>query len=134
MGKRLTKGLFGIGYIYILFSLLYSCKNNINDHVCDSSNDSLVLKWKSDSCGCENIRTYDLAASLFLKYKLKSKTRDHIFKILGVPNKIKNFNESIELEYYYNSACNKGVPIDSMLWIVSIYGKDTTWEIGSIVF
>ena len=132
MKKRCTKGSFGTVCIFMLFSLLYSCKSNGNDRVCDPGNDSLVLKWKSDSCGCENIRTYDLAANLFLKYKLKSKTKGHIYTILGVPNKTMNFDESIELEYYYNSACNKGIPIDSMLWIVSIYGKDSCGEQKSI--
>jgi hypothetical protein len=94
--------------ILLIFSLVffYSCETPVQEkNTFKVQSDSLIIKWKMDSSGCNGFRNSERMDSIFKKYNLALKSIDSIKIILGNPNDEWDSDSLCSLEYYFGSIC-----------------------------
>jgi len=72
-----------------------------------------VILWKSDSLGCEKIRTKEMAEKIIDSLKLSEVNESEFLKYFGNPNTRVNREENIVLGFYFDALCRDNKLIDS---------------------
>lgn len=105
--------------IFCVLLLLSSCNTdnsnkqqfNIKNEV-DVYTDSLAvlsMQWKSDSLGCDKVRSINIFDRLLKGYSLEQKSKTEFINALGVPNEEEKYTNKTILIYYFNSICNANI-------------------------
>ncbi|PQL91266.1 hypothetical protein [Apibacter adventoris] len=121
----------------MICSILISCNQKKVNLLTDSNNvdkvqlirnenDSLILKWKSDSLGCKHLRTIEMGNQIFDKYINEGKLNDtvDVKLIFGNPNKRTLLDDGkIDFTYYIQMCCDNNV-----------YLEECDYSLVSIIF
>ncbi len=110
-------------FMQILFVFLLSCSGNGNSGSPDGSKQEIqkpdkeielfIQQWKSDSLGCQKLRTKVKAETIIDSLKLESTAKAQFLKVFGNPNTENEREGNIILGYYFDALCSKGKLIDS---------------------
>jgi len=83
---------------------------NIDSNICpyletNVDCDSLLQKWKEDSCGCLNFRRPQMMYSIIEEMKIQEIDIDSFVSIFGNANQVISYGDKKCLIYYFNSVC-----------------------------
>jgi hypothetical protein len=104
-------------FVYLVF-VLSNCinpKKDNSDNSYISKVDSLDLpiqQFLKDSLGCLGLRTKKSIESIY--YGREVQDKKYLISLLGYPNDSLVSKEQIYYKYFFNSICNKDIPIDSV--------------------
>ena len=79
----------------------------------------LSYKWKKDSCGCENVRTYKMVKTIVEQKGLVGKNKEELLSYLGKPNEVLHGDNHEYLLYYITCYCDRNKRV--------INNSDKTW-------
>lgn len=112
-----NKRIIVLVIILILITMGFSQINNNNDQVerivvvdsfpeIDLNCDSLLEKWKEDSCGCLNFRRPRIMYAIIEEMAIQEIKIDSFVSVFGNANQVFKINDKQCLVYYFNSVCN----------------------------
>lgn len=106
--------------VQIFLAFLLSCSGNGNSpqNVHKSKGPSkeveiFIQQWKSDSLGCQKLRTKIKAEAIIDSLKLGSSEKTEFISVFGNPNKQDTREGSIILGYYFDAICINEKLMDS---------------------
>jgi hypothetical protein len=103
-----------------VFTLFYGCTTLTQEKkIYKWQKDSLIIKWRIDSEGCNGYRTDARMDSIFKEYNLASKSIDSIKIILGEPNAEWESETGYGLKYFFGTLCTNDTlnPESDKCWI-----------------
>lgn len=81
-----------------------------------------LFLWKSDSCGCQRLRTKEMSEYIIDSLKIENISESDFIKYFGNPNKKIERKDNIFLEYYFYAVCDTNNKlIDSIDYCVASY-------------
>jgi len=99
--------------IFCILLLFLSCGTNSNqehnnwkvENVSVDTLGNLSKQWRSDSLGCNKVRSIEVFEKLFKEYSLQGKDEGKFVKVLGMPNNEEVYADRRIIIYYFNSIC-----------------------------
>jgi hypothetical protein len=120
--------------IVFMFQILYACNSNLhpfneNKGLTREQNKDIGLfikQWKTDSVGCERLRTKEKAEAIIDSLKLEGTGKNGFEKVFGNANKVQERNGDFILGYYFDAICANGKLVDSADYCIAefTFNKD----------